>query len=262
MTLFVISWCVAFYTSMAIFCGSWRAEFGEYPLRDDRFMGAYSLLVSAVPIIGQLVALVIWLIAGRHADLDWPWRMFGPRRVVFHLNVVAATPTPGAIFKVYGRDEAEPEIALICRGLKVLAWGLRMLPDPDMPTTLGWRGWVYDIRSGLLASPVQGTPWRDAELRCENWDESDVVRGVAGIHAHIVPFDWRSAGDMSANLQQAGQPSVPVWGIVERFGRYVLGTEGWRAEWVVIRKLHAPHRALAAALRAVYPEVEITHEDR
>jgi len=29
-------------------------------------------------------------------------------------------------------------------------------------------------------------------------------------------------------------------GVVERFGKYVLGTEGWRAGIVVIRKLRAP----------------------
>ena len=48
-----------------------------------------------------------------------------------------------------------------------------------------------------------------------------------------------------------------VHGIVERFGRYVLGTEGWRAEWVVIRKLMAPNTKTALALMRKYPDVVV-----
>jgi hypothetical protein len=39
-----------------------------------------------------------------------------------------------------------------------------------------------------------------------------------------------------------------VHDIVERFGRHALGTEGWRAEWVVIRELRAPDTETALAL--------------
>jgi hypothetical protein len=48
-----------------------------------------------------------------------------------------------------------------------------------------------------------------------------------------------------------------VHGIVERFGRYVLGTEGWRAEWVIIRELMAPDTNTALALMQRYPEAKI-----
>jgi hypothetical protein len=51
--------------------------------------------------------------------------------------------------------------------------------------------------------------------------------------------------------------SCDVHGIVERFGRYVLGIEGWRAEWVVIRELLAPDAHTALALIRSYPEVRV-----
>jgi hypothetical protein len=44
---------------------------------------------------------------------------------------------------------------------------------------------------------------------------------------------------------------------VERFGRYVLGTEGWRAEWVVIRELMAPDTETALALMQRYRDVKV-----
>ena len=44
---------------------------------------------------------------------------------------------------------------------------------------------------------------------------------------------------------------------IERFGRYVLGTEGWRAQWVVIRELMAPDSKTALALMGRYPEVKV-----
>ena len=39
--------------------------------------------------------------------------------------------------------------------------------------------------------------------------------------------------------------------------RHVLGTEGWRAEWVVIRELLAPDAPTALALMRSYPEVRV-----
>jgi hypothetical protein len=53
-----------------------------------------------------------------------------------------------------------------------------------------------------------------------------------------------------------------VIGVVERFGKYVLGTEGWRAEIVVIRKLRAPSTEIGLKLEQAYPEVEVCYEDR
>jgi hypothetical protein len=59
----------------------------------------------------------------------------------------------------------------------------------------------------------------------ERWSDTDAVRGEAGIHARRMPCDWRAVDPRA--MPEIG--SCDVHGIVERFGRYVLGTEGWRA---------------------------------
>lgn len=166
---------------------------------------------------------------------------------------------------LYGLPVRHPAVS----GLVLIADALRLFPDPGYAATMGFRSWVFDYNTGLLRSPSQGTPWQDTELRCEFWEENEVVRGASGIHAHLVPHDWQTAGDQGYGGQgfhQFGDGAVmcapTVLGLVERFGRYVLGTEGWRAEWVVIRALHAPSKAVAMALQLSYPEVEITHGDR
>lgn len=141
-------------------------------------------------------------------------------------------------------------------------------PDRSAPSSLGWRSWIWDEHTHALLSPTQKTPWLDPELRCEMWDTSEAIRGVAGIHAHLVPQDWELVASeyagarwVTGSVQSAGAAPL-VTGVVERFGRYVLGTEGWRAEWVVIRKLRAPTAEIADALARIYPDVEITHEYR
>lgn len=53
-------------------------------------------------------------------------------------------------------------------------------------------------------------------------------------------------------------PRYPILTLVERFGRFVLGSEGWRAEWVIIKEILAPDEATARALRRVYPELPIS----
>jgi hypothetical protein len=133
-------------------------------------------------------------------------------------------------------------------------------PDPHAPDTLGWRIWHWDAERQLLCSPQQGTLWYSAELRVERWDESSVLRGVAGIHARRMPRNWLQAEWGDHDLA-ATYPNC-LSGVVERFGNYVLGTSGWRAEWVVIRKLRAPTSEVGLALETAYPEVEIVYEDR
>lgn len=141
-------------------------------------------------------------------------------------------------------------------------------PDPEVPSTLGWRTWVWDAGAHALISPARRTPWPDPELRCEAWDTSEAIRGVAGVHAHLVPMNWECvaseyAATRFASLRPDSGATAPlVTGVVERFGHYVLGTEGWRAEWVVIRKLRAPTPEIADALARAYPEVEIAHGHR
>lgn len=143
--------------------------------------------------------------------------------------------------------------------------------DPDCPDTLGWRSWLWV--EGQLRSPIQGTHWTAPELRCDAWDESGVVRGRMGIHAHLVPLDWakhvcpegvdgmhgqfvRFNVDGSARIASC----VPVDGIVERFDRYVLGESGWRAEWVIIRKLRAPTQEIGLELERAFPDVEVVYD--
>jgi hypothetical protein len=119
-------------------------------------------------------------------------------------------------------------------------------PSPDAPDTLGWRGWYWN--GSWLISPMQGTEWHVSTLRAEVWADNLAVQGVAGIHAMRVPTDWRRARSFG---------DCKVHGIVERFGRFVLGTEGWRAEWVVIRELMAPDTETALALMRKYPDVRV-----
>jgi hypothetical protein len=123
-------------------------------------------------------------------------------------------------------------------------------PSPDAPDTLGWRGWKWN--GSVLISPIKGTKWHDPTLRAEVWVDSAAVSGEAGIHAARVPRDWHRAG---REFTEIG--NCEIHGIVERFGRYVLGTEGWRAEWVVIRELMAPDAETALALMRKYPEVRV-----
>lgn len=119
-----------------------------------------------------------------------------------------------------------------------------------LPDTLGWRGWLTTVTDGkaVLRSPQQDTVWHDTELRCDKWCEDDVVRGVAGIHALLAPEHWQDL------VWEYGAASVT--GLVERFGKFVLGEDGWRAEWVIVRELCAPPE-LAAQLALSYPEVKI-----
>ena len=134
-------------------------------------------------------------------------------------------------------------------------------PDPSAPTTLGWRLWVFNREQGVLCSPSMGTAWPTPELRVEAWEDTTALRGVSGIHALRVPLDPRRAVWPLASGVYAPRNCV-VTGIVERFGRYVLGTEGWRAEWVIIRSLRASSNKIGLALEQVYPDVEVWYEDR
>lgn len=141
-------------------------------------------------------------------------------------------------------------------------------PSPvgqNLESTFGLRCWQWNVTREHLVSPHQGTIWDGSELRCEEWCQDDVVRGVAGIHALLAPSDWqkswpREFDSNQAKLQAGNEITVPVCGIVERFGKYVLGEDGWRAEWVIIRKLKAPTRDIGLQLERAFPDVEIIYE--
>lgn len=128
-----------------------------------------------------------------------------------------------------------------------------------LPNTLGWRGWALSqaVRVGnadvrYLVSPQQKTQWDGPDMHSKEWNEAEVVRGTCGIHALLAPELWR-------NLvwEQADSAGATVTGLVERFGRFVLGQDGWRAEWVIVRELLAPDKETAAQLGRAYPEVKI-----
>lgn len=140
--------------------------------------------------------------------------------------------------------------------------------DPEAPDTLGWRVLHWDAELGKLVSPQMGTVWHTPELRVPRWARAAAVRGHAGIHAARMPRDWRRARiahhDELQDYEAAGRSRgrITVTAVVERFGRYVLGTEGWRAEWVIIRKLRAPDSKTGLAIEKAYPDVEVYYEER
>jgi hypothetical protein len=135
-----------------------------------------------------------------------------------------------------------------------------MAPDPKRPDTLGWREWRWSDADKMLKSPSTGTLWPEAELVVPNWDEGEAVRGTSGIHAHLVPKHWKILGETGGGYVPAGDPSR-VHGIVERFGKFVLGTEGWRAEWVVIKELMAPSTEVGLAIEQAYPDVIVHYPE-
>jgi hypothetical protein len=136
-------------------------------------------------------------------------------------------------------------------------------PDPSQPDTLGWRAWRWDPSQRCLVSPHQGTPWPQAELRTAVWSDEDAVRGAVGIHARRMPRDWRGAAWPDAGSMEGPSPTqLLVTGVVERYGRYVLGRTGWRSEWVMVRALRAPSTEIGLALEHAYPGVPVYYPDQ
>lgn len=138
---------------------------------------------------------------------------------------------------------------------KIIRHQRRLDPKPShrRPETLGWRGWTWDTRQNYLRSPAQGTLWDcGPELRVTDWSEASAVRGRAGIHACRLPKgDWRMCRPPSDFM------GSDIIGLVERFGKFVLGTEGWRAEWVIIRELLVCDDVTAVRVREAYPEIPV-----
>lgn len=121
--------------------------------------------------------------------------------------------------------------------------------SPAFKDIFGFRTW--EMRSGILFSPQQNTPWPTPMLEAENWSVSAALRGRAGIHARLVPRSWKERYNTGYDA-----PTY-VCGIVERFGQSVVGETGWRAERVVIRALAAADFNQQMALMATYPEVPV-----
>ena len=155
------------------------------------------------------------------------------------------------------RKPSRSQVAAKVRFLRACDRAAR--PSTTLPDTLGFREWLFDEDTGRLVSPTQGTPWETDRLEAAVWSTSSMVRGVAGIHAKRMPVDWtllRQAVDENWSLFSPVR-GTKVTGVVERFGQYVLGTEGWRAERVVIRELCAPTPEIMLRLMASYPSVKV-----
>lgn len=104
---------------------------------------------------------------------------------------------------------------------------------------VGYRYWKLDIREVdghrdyVLVSPHQGTIWEGPVLVADNWSNSSAHRGVAGIHA-----TYRRKPDYS--WESGTQVPHEIWGRVRGYGEFVRGTDGWRAERVIVDKLWIP----------------------
>lgn len=153
-------------------------------------------------------------------------------------------------------------------------------PKPNLPRDLnynndfGWRCWSWCQLEKKLYSPIQNILWPQAENHAHKYDTSDMVRGVAGIHARFVPENWEGLecpDGMDAMISSlppsylAGlygpnwKHRIEITGLVERFGKFVEGTEGWRSEWAIIRKLYAPTNEIGLDLEKAFPEVEVIY---
>jgi hypothetical protein len=139
--------------------------------------------------------------------------------------------------------------------------------DPSQPDTLGWRAWYFLIRPYapmLLSSPHMHTLWPTAELHVDTpWVDDAGIRGVAGIHARRMPYDWRKAGWPAIGEKEGPMDDGDhvVTGVVERFGRYVMGSKGWRAEWVIVRALMAKTTTVGLQLEQQYPEIPVYYRE-
>lgn len=162
-------------------------------------------------------------------------------------------------------------------------WGV-VSPMPDYPfqeNHFGWRYWAWSPDRSILISHMYRTVWRDAELTAVNWKEHEECpehRLKAGIHALNVPNHWweHYQCDIEAcgkRLSRQGKSSlfdlpdtvdwdtdeISITGIVERFGAFVRGEDGWRAERAVIRELLAPNTEIGLQLEKAFPDVHVRY---
>jgi|HubBroStandDraft_6_1064221.scaffolds.fasta_scaffold09760_3 hypothetical protein len=193
---------------------------------------------------------------------------FGYGRILSGSMILCAATGPIGLLAglmVFGIESLSPESRRLNAELEALYPTL----DRKVPNTMGWRCWLWDPNTGELMSPMWTTVWHTGELRCDQWDESPVPEFHAGIHARLVPTKWETREASRhvvvrppmtfANNYLQQEPTVVIDGIVERYGKYALGTRGWRAEWVIIRKLRAPDNEIGLQLEKAFPDVEIVY---
>ena len=145
---------------------------------------------------------------------------------------------------------------------------LDALPDPDADDTLGWKILAWDGR--YLRSPSVNVIWpEDAVLEAHRPPQPHAGGVYAGIHARRLPRGGWLIADPAKEpeLKFYWFPTGIYYGqcrvvaLVERFGRAVVGAEGWRAERAVIRAIRAPSTEIGLAIEAAYPTVQVHYSD-
>ncbi len=134
------------------------------------------------------------------------------------------------------------------------------VPDGVVPL-VGYRGWAVELApdgSPTLRSLFHATAWAPDRalgavcLRPEIWSaQGDVAhRGVPDAACECGIYAFRSPG--FETLRGAKGPKAR--GVVRGWGRYVLGTAGWRCEFAAVSAIAADvdEPALAEALAERY----------
>jgi hypothetical protein len=154
---------------------------------------------------------------------------------------------------------------------------------PVLAPEFGWRYWAWSPSRQILCSPMYRAVWRTGELRALNWyarEQVSAMRNHAGIHAVLAPVEWWDAED--SEIIPSGDPvkgyscsveegigeradwtsdEISITGLVERFGRYLLGERGWRAEIVFIRELLAPNTEIGLQLEEAFPDIRVRYRE-
>jgi len=115
------------------------------------------------------------------------------------------------------------------------------------------------LPNGQLQSPQQQTLWQGPSLVASQWDTDSACRDASGIHALWPPCNLRVAIEAVAKrlahymgCDLSGDEAA--YALVGGYGRYVIGTDGWRAEQQVLQALYVPTARQDEVARR-YPEV-------
>lgn len=152
-----------------------------------------------------------------------------------------------------------PSRSLLAAAIKqVRQHRLRMNARDDYGSLLGVRAFKL-TGNYLLQSPSQNTIWTEDHLTTSNWDEGEVVRGLAGIHAAWPPMSFASRPLIDTIAD------VGVIASVRASGRFVAGKEGWRAEKVIVDTVYLPshiltHWRIIKRLTKQYPNISFEEE--
>lgn len=120
------------------------------------------------------------------------------------------------------------------RGVK----GFVAAETSDTPPEL--RALVPETVQRRLVTAVQRTALDDAALTAHRWDSSDMLRGVAGIHACWPGRGWLRGNSM--NPSGSNHEICQSWLLTEVAGHglCVTGEKGWRAQHITVVNLWLP----------------------